>query len=403
MSLRLERLQRLLGADISLEQTINILQRLGFEPYLKDAFTIDVSIPSYRRDIAEEIDLIEESARLYGYENIPVKMPEGMISRYACPQYLTEKDAFSNKLREIMKGQGITEIISYSFISQKDIESMSFKGTDPRIRMVRVKNPLIEGQSVMRTSLVPSLLMAISVNHAQRNMDLKLFEIGKVFHESAQGELPVEEQRIASAWTGMRYPDSWNLSREKADLFDMKGLMEEALCSLNIYDWRVALEEQSEPFYAPYNCASIFTCKDICIGTFGEISRECIEAFDIASPVFVLDISLDALYSMPKVMPRYKAISRYPSMERDISIILPENIYAQGVLDYIEQKRHSLLESTRIFDIYKGRNIPEGKKSMGIRLTYRSELHTLTENDIASIHESLTKELLDHFNACLRT
>lgn len=403
MSLRLERLQKFLGTDISLEQTLNILQSLGFHPYLKDAFTIDVSIPSFRLDITEEIDLIEEVARLYGYENIPTKMPEGVISRYTCPAYLTEKDAFSNKLRQIMKGQGITEIVSYSFISPKDIEAMSFKESDPRRQMVRLQNPISEDQAVMRTSLVPSLLRAISLNQAHKNMDLKLFEIGKIFQESTRGELPFEEQRIASAWTGLRHSDSWNLSKEKADIFDIKGLIEEIFSSLFIRDWKVVIEERSEPFYAPYNCARIVTSENICIGTFGEISQECIDAFDIIGSVFVFDFSLDRLLSISKAIPKYKLLPKYPSIERDVSIILPENIHAQKLLDFIDQHRPSFLESVKIFDVYKGKNIPKGEKSIGIRLIYRSEKHTLSENEIVSIHESFVVDLMEQFNARLRT
>ena len=403
ISLRMERLQRILGVKISLEETLKIMERLGLSPQLNDPFSIKVAIPSFRLDILEEIDLIEEVVRLFGYENIPAKTPEGVISKYACNAYLTERGEFTNRVKRLLKGQGVTEIISYSFFSPDDINALGFDDTDPRMRMVSLQNPLSTDQTVMRTSLVPSLLKAISSNQAHRNMDLKLFETGQTFQQG-EGDLPCEEQRIVCGLTGLKYEEAWNLPQDKIDIFDIKGLIEEMLSSLFIQGWRVTVdEERTEPFYRPFNCSRLLTAENIDVGTFGEVEKGVLDFFDINGPVFIFDLSMDKLLSSQKVLPKFIPLPKYPAIERDIAIILSDNVHAKEFQDFIWGLKPSYLESLKIFDLYKGKSIPKGKKSMGLRFSYRSIDHTLSENEITPVHESLVETMLDKYNASLRS
>ncbi|MGB9711945.1 MAG: phenylalanine--tRNA ligase subunit beta [Dissulfurimicrobium sp.] len=401
--IRPERVKRLLGVEIEAEHIAAILESLGLARIdgMKDVSAMGFSVPSYRLDLIEETDLIEEVARLYGYDNIEAEVPcAGII---ACsPATSPEKDLI-DKAKEILVSQGMCEAISYSFISPGDIERLGLEGGDPRLRPVRLQNPISEDLSVMRTSLIPSLLGAAARNQARRNMDVKLFEAGAVFyHGTGQDVLSRQEQRVAAVWVGARHCPSWAWGRERADVFDLKGIMEELLRGLMINGWSLILGTPGDPFYLAGASARVVDSNGGLLGTFGEISPKVLAAWDIDGPLFAFDLSLEAMGRATSPGVRFKPLPRFPSMERDVALVMPDHVVLKDILEFVQGNRPMFLEDIEVFDVYTGSPIPKGSKGIGLRLRYRAEDRTLSEEEVSRVNGGFVEALLKRFGGALR-
>jgi len=247
-----------------------------------------------------------------------------------------------------------------------------------------------------------SLLNAAAFNGKRRNTDLRFFEIGAVYEAGEQGKLPREEKRVAGIWTGARHPDSWGWPRDGADIHDIKGVVEVLLDAIGIGPWSVREGTPADPFYAPGLCARIVLDGDLTIGTFGEMDPGVLARFDISARVYAFDISIDALSAAPRIRPQFRHLPRFPFVERDVAVILSQSVRAEDVLDRLRRAQPSVLESVTIFDVYQGKAIPKGKKSLGLRFRYRAQDRTLTEDEVIGIHDSLVSNLLSSFEGVLR-
>ncbi|MCD4754821.1 MAG: phenylalanine--tRNA ligase subunit beta, partial [Deltaproteobacteria bacterium] len=397
LSLRPEKANKLLGTGLEPGQIAQFLERIGIELDHVDDEKIRGTVPTYRLDLKEEVDLVEEIARLHGFPNIPTQVPRaGIVTRAPEPS-----QGLVDRIRTILSSQGMTEVISYSFMSPEEIEALGLGKNDPRMQMVSVQNPLSDDQSVMRTSIIPSLMGTVARNQARRNMDLGFFEIGTVFYARGTGELPLEEQRIVALCTGARYPESWSLPKEQVDLFDLKGVLQGLLQALGISEWKTVLETP-DPFYLPGTSAGIVWGGNSVLGSFGQIDPDVLEFWDINGPVFVFELSFNALETAASRQLKFTPLARYPAVERDIAVIVPDRLSAQDLLEYISGQAPDFLEEVRIFDIYRGKPVPEGSKSIGMRFTYRALDHTLSDQEVSEVHDPLVRAVLQSYKAKLR-
>jgi len=398
LSLRPERVNTLLGTGLGSGQMAQLLERIGIELNHIDDQIIRGMVPTYRLDLKEEVDLVEEIARLYGFPDIPTHVPRaGIATRAPEPsQKLVER------IRSILTSLGMTEVISYSFMSPREIEVLGLDKNDPRMRMLNVQNPLNDDQSVMRTSIIPSLMETVARNQSKRNMDLGLFEIGTVFYAREAGELPFEEQRIAGLYTGARYPESWSWPSEQVDLFDLKGALQGMLQALGISGWKTLLKTADDPFYLQGASASIVWKENKVLGNFGQIDPNVLEFWGIEGPVFIFELSFNALEKAASQQLKFTPLAKYPAVERDVAVIVPDRLSAQDLLEYISGRGMELLEEVRIFDIYRGKPVPEGSKSIGMRFTYRAFDHTLSDREVSKVHDPVVSSILKSFKANLR-
>lgn len=398
--LRTARLAGLLGLSIPVQEVMAILARLGVKVQESTESLICIP-PSFRPDIREEIDLVEEVARIYNYDRLTTAMPKAVIASQQ-PESRWDQEI---RLKEFMVSQGLTECISYSFCSPEELAGLSFVEGDIRTAVVRLQNPLTEELSVMRTSLVPCLLSALARNNARGMNDVKLFELGRVFYDQGRGMLPVEERRCALLLAGSRYASSWAWSKDAVDLFDVKGIFENIVRFMRLEAVSLNTSSRQEPFYLPGTSAWIVV-DGRQIGSMGCVAPVVLERFDIRTDsrtgVFVLDISFDGLCEARYARPVFKALPKYPAISRDAAIIIADEISWKAVQEFIASQHTNYLENVTLFDLYTGKPIPKGYKSMGLRMVYRSMERTLMEEDIANGHQGLVDSLIQHFHAQLR-
>ncbi len=398
--LRTERLVKLLGMSIPVQEVMAILVRLGIKVQESTGSLVCIP-PSFRPDLREEIDLVEEVARIYSYDRIETAMPRAVIAGQQ-PESRWNQEI---RLKDFLVSQGLTECVSYSFCSPEEIACLSLEHGDIRTATVRLQNPLTEELSVMRTSLVPCLLSTLARNNARGVNDAKLFELGRVFYDQGRTRLPVEERRCAVLFAGSRFTTSWAWSKDAVDLFDVKGILENVVRFMGLENVSLNTSSPQEPFYLPGSSAWI-AVDGRKIGSMGCIAPAVLERFDIRTDsktgVFVLDISFDGLCEVRHTRLVFKALPKYPAISRDVAIIVADEISWEAVHGFIVSRHTNYLENITLFDLYTGKPIPKGYKSMGLRMVYRSMERTLMEDDIATGHQELVDSLMQHFRAQLR-
>ncbi|TLM62526.1 MAG: phenylalanine--tRNA ligase subunit beta [Deltaproteobacteria bacterium] len=399
LTISAQRTSKLLGMDVDAGEIHKVLNSIGLTcDFILDrrdgALTVDV--PHFRPDIEREIDLIEEVARLLGYDRIPVTMPVSSLSSQPLPRHLQ----LERRLCDEMASLGFAEVVNYSFVSAGSVERLGLAADDPRRRTVQLLNPLTEEQAVMRTTLVPSLLDTAARNIAYRTEDLALFELRPVFQPVPGEELPRESLRLTALLSGRREPLGWAQQSAGCDFFDIKGTVEELLECLNIGDVRWP-SEHGESFYHPGKSCAV-EAGSVRLGTLGEIHPEVQRVFDLPQPVYLLDLDAEALFAAAGKHRSFRPLSRYPDVERDSAFLIDEAVSAQQVLDTLSQVRLKDLESIVLFDVYRGTSLPPGKKSLAIRARYRALDRTLTDEIVQGLHGKLVQALQKSLGAELR-
>ena len=393
-----QRTSEVLGLEIDIEEIRRYLAAIGLngQPATERAAALCVTIPNFRPDLEREIDLIEEVARLVGYDHIPVTMPVSSLTCQQLPGHLS----LERKVRDLMSQSGFSEVINYSFFNADCLNKIRLADDDPRRQNVRILNPLTEEQSVMRTSLVPSLLETAARNIAYRCEDLALFELRPVFQPENGSELPVETLRLCAVLAGRREPLGWAQSEARADFYDMKGVIEQLLATLRIgpVTWQAA---HDEPYYHPGKSCALYLGERL-IGTVGELHPEVLFNFDLGASAILCDLDVEALFELGCEKVQFKPLSRYPDVQRDSAFLVDAEVSAQEVFAVLDSVRIKDLESIALFDVYAGEGIPPGKKSLAIRACYRALDRTLTDEQIQNMHGKLIKAMEKQLGAELR-
>ena len=377
VQLRPDRVNNLLGVKIDQAIIGNILNGLGFKVKSAGTNLLEVSVPLRRADINIEEDLIEEVARLYGYDKIPVSLPEGKLIE----NRESKEERLNDLVKKIMVAGGYYECITYSFINPATLQYLRLPSGDPRLNAVPVQNPFSEEQAIMRTSLIPGLLKVIQHNISHREMNLMLFELGSVYEPKSLPlqELPAEIKKLAIAVTGMIPEANWIESSTEADIFVLKGILQELFNKLGISD--VEYIPGIQPFSHPTRGAFVIKDKRE-LGYLTEIHPEVAEVWEIPQPVSVCEIDLEILNSLANPVPAVSPLPRYPAAKRDLALLVSKDVSARRLEETIKTAGNDLVTEVVLFDVYEGKQIPEGKRSLAYSITFRHDEGTLTDQEV---------------------
>ncbi|MGB9710989.1 MAG: phenylalanine--tRNA ligase subunit beta [Thermodesulfovibrio sp.] len=392
-----EKICKFIGVNLSEEEILRILELLEIQLEKKDSFYI-AKIPSHRQDISIEEDIAEEVARIYGYDRIPAELPQAF--KYVEENYeLTKKRKFLDLIRNYMISLGFSEAVNFSFMSADDLDLFEIPQNDRRRKFICLLNPLRQEESVMRTMLFPGLLKNTEKNTARGIENLKLFEIGRVFIAQQSASLPEEPVHLAVITKKEDFKSPFK--DDPYDFYALKGLIDGVFRYFKINN--VQYIRSKETFLHPGQSADIFV-KDEKIGFIGVLSPRVLSKLDFKTKPYICitELDLDKLFSFVKTEVKYKPFSTYPPVKRDVALILPADFESQKIFELIKSFDSELIEDAFIFDVYQGKGIPEGHKSIAFRIIYRAFDRTLTAEEVDELHTKLVEKIIAHTGAILR-
>ena len=391
--LRKNRVNTTIGINLSTEEIQRLLEKIGLGIEIISEDTMNISVPSYRRDITGEIDIIEEIARLYGFDNIPMTMPFGTIERSVKPKI----NVIEQIIRNSLKSSGSMEVITYSFINENVYNKLNVSEDHILRDTIKVANPLSEDGAVMRTTLVSNLLDVYVRNKSRRIEDINIFEIGRIFTPT-DDLLPKETNMLGVIISGKAWK-GWNWGTIPLDFYYLKGMSEQIAESFNLsFEF---LPETEVAFLHPGRAACI-KVQGVSIGTIGELHPFVKENYEIDNLVYLLELDLDKISDLYDAHIDYREIGRYPTVERDLAILLKEDINVNEAEKIIKESGGELLKGFHLFDVYRGKQVPEGYKSLAFSLIYQSLEKTLTDIEVNEVHERIQKDLAEGLGAQLR-
>ncbi|MFP3866861.1 MAG: phenylalanine--tRNA ligase subunit beta [Desulfobacteraceae bacterium] len=394
LQLRAARTNAVLGTDLSVERLTELLRRLNMPPQMFEADTLEVQVPPYRGDLVREVDLIEEVARLHGFDHIPVSLPKvAMASRRPWKIAIMRKAA-----KAILLGMGFYEVITYAFQAEK-LSRFLMAGTSGPLPFVQLANPLSEEQAIMRLDLIPGLLETMRKNAAHSIYDLKIFELSKIFIPRPGEQLPEEKLMLAGLMSGFRQTPAWNVKEELLDFFDLKGAVETLLSGLLVPQ----VGFQPAPHLAFLQDRARVFSADLELGFLGELEPEVGKQFDLKSPAWIFNLEFDRLSQVAQEFATFTPLPRYPAVYRDLALVLDDSISTAQVLSAIYRYGEPWVVEANLFDVYTGPPIPDGKRSLAFHLCYQDHERTLTDHEVNQQHEALIQNLQRQFRAELRT
>ena len=394
--LRLDRIRQIIGMEIGAKDVVRILRSIGMilKPNGKGRYL--VTPPTCRVDILREIDLIEEVIRLYSYDRVPVTLPAVAVTEIAVIPRLNLEE----RIRQLLIGSGYTEIVNYSFGIPVAADLLCLSENDERRRLVRIKNPLGEDLSVMRTTMIYGLLETAKKNANNGSFDLSIFEIGRIFLRRKAGELPEEKNMLAGLLTGKMTDDLLG-SRKTVDFYTLKGCLENIFFDLKLNNCRYN-SKAVEPFLHPGKSCGIYL-DDRQIGFLGEVHPDVLEKIDLKNNVYVFEINSDILISAYHNRNiTYQEISKFPAVMRDAAFVIPDTMEADQMLNIVLGQKEDLLENVSIFDVYTGQEISQGTKSLGLRFSYRAPTRTLTDLETNTVHDRIVRNTVNLTGAKIR-
>lgn len=394
ITVRYERINKILGTSIAHGEMVDIARRLGLDVKEDLSFFV-VTPPSFRTDIQREIDVIEEIARLHGYEKIPVTIPNAPITREAGDGLHRHISAIG----DFFRFAGFTETINYSFMDSRMLDVMNIGNDDIRRKTVTLKNPLNEAESHLRTTLIPSLIQNLMYNVSMGGRDVRFFEISRVFIDRGEA-LPEERHHLGSLFFREKAPSLWK--EDAPDFYVVKGTVEGLLNELKLVDYTFG--GTSEPFLHPGKSCDI-TVKGRKIGFLGMLHPDVVEklALKLSRPdIVILEIDMETLLSLVSGDIKYVPLPKYPHIDRDVALVVDDSISASSITEMMKRYPSELIEDVSIFDFYKGKNIPQGRKSLAFTIRYRAKERTLTDSEIEEVHSGLVRYITDRTGATVR-
>ena len=391
--------QRLLGIKLSRRRIVHILESLGFDcDPGRGKGPIRAKVPYYRLDVRIPADLVEEVARIYGYDQIP----DTLLRDELPPQRNNPAQELEQRVRDLLVAGGLAEVITYSLTNLESVAKLRLPQTDLDARnYVRLANPLNSEREFMRRTLMNSLLESARDN--LRFLDrVAIFEISRVYLPDSGSELPSEPRRLCIAMSGPRE----HLRRQQAtngtlDFYDLKGIMEMLLHLLRIGDY--AFQAAEHPTFQNGRTARL-CIGDCCLGVMGEVHPEVKEGFGLPDqPVVLMELDLDALFAQLSASRRYQPVSRYPSISRDLALVVDESIEAVEVKHAISRAGGKLLQTAELFDVYRGTQVPAGKKSLAYSVTYQAMGRTLTDEEVDRMLARMQRTLEEQMGAQVRS
>jgi len=393
LDLRMARMQDFLGAEIPLDEAMAILERLGLS-VSGGPDVLKVGVPTFRPDLTREVDLYEEIVRVWGMDSVPSTLPGGRERVGG----LTRDQHIRARIGLALRAAGLNDATSYSFGPDSDVGLLGWE-FGPGEMPVRLLNPMSEEQSVLRWTLAPGLLRAVAYNQRRAVPDVHLYEIGTVFLTAEGRKLPKERVMVAGALAGSWHRPSWNADPRPLDFFDAKGVLESLMEELHIPYWRVRSAEK--PWLQPGKSAEVIVGGDV-VGWVGEAHPTVLSDLEAEGPVAIFELSLVSLSRAARDLVDYCPVPRNPSVNLDLALVVEERVDAEKVEQVMARTGGQLLESIRLFDVYRGEGIPAGKKSLAYSLTYRASDRTLTDEEVSKVHDKVVRKVCGAVNAEVR-
>ncbi len=395
INLRPDRARQIIGLEISQKEMSSIFRRQGFT--VEEGTQIHVTVPTRRADLQEEIDLIEEVARIHGYEKIDATLPAGAMTQGR----RTKRQQVLKKTREIMVACGFAEVINYSFETPARHDRLLLARDDPKRAAIPVANPLSEEQGVMRTTLIGGILDTVAYNHNRNQHDLKLFELGAVYlpKQLPLEELPEERMTIGIVLTGVTTPEHWRHKPQAADFFDLKGVVETLLSRLGVSG--VRFREADMTFLQPGQSAVVLA-GDLELGWLGSVHPAVLEEYDIDKNALAAELDMERVLALANLNTVYMPLPKFPALLRDLAVVVPDGVSAEQVAQLIREAGGGLVDSVTLFDLYRGPQIPTGYHSLAFAVSYRDPARTLSDGDAAALHQKIEAALEERLGASLR-
>ena len=386
--LRYSRLDTFLNSQIDRNFIKNTLTNLGFSIERESTDGLDIRIPSHRYDVSMEEDIIEEIARIYGYNRFDSKLPHTEILEPRANTY----DRFKRQIHNLLSNLGLYETINYTFLDDGINSVFSEK------KPITIKNPIAQDMSFMRKSILASLFKSAQLNLNRQHKDIRFFETGKIFYDDNE---IIEEERLGILLSGKPFDRIWANPQTEYDFYDLKGILESLLSSLHIDT--VKFKREGLPQYLHKGkSATIFIDNEFC-GIMGEAHPNLLNRLDIKQSCFIAELNLDIIYkAFLKNQPVFRSYSPFPFIDRDIAIVINRDIPSEDVVSEIKEMNIPIVEDIKIFDLYEGKGIEEGKKSLGVAIRYRSTKSTLTDEEVEGLHSKIIDNLLKKFYGRLR-
>ena len=389
IKLDVDRINNLLGTNISREEMIDILEKLDIK--VEDGFAI---APYFRMDLEFVADIAEEIARFYGYD----KLDNTLIKAEATLGVRTKEQKIEKKIEDVLVNNGLSEIYTYGFVGEKDLEKSKIRQSLIE-NAIEISNPLSDEYKLMRPTTIPSMMQTLALNSNKKNQNVKLFDISRNYRninrEIEKGEVPLQENILTIGMYG-----------EDSDFYTLKGIIENVLEASNVNHYDIE-KEKNNSSYHPGRCANIKVGLDV-IATIGEVHPEVLMNYDINKKCYLAELNITKVVKYSKQNKKYQEVPKFPAVERDIAIIVNEDVEVGSIEQAIVKKTKRLLkgkkglEEIKLFDIYRDEKIGKGKKSIAYSLIFRDKTKSMSDNEINPVMEEIAKELEDKFVATLR-
>jgi phenylalanyl-tRNA synthetase beta chain len=392
-----EQINNHLGTNIAKDVMLNIITSVGFDVTKDENDEITVKVPSWRNDVTCMADISEEIARLHGFDKIKSTLPNGVSMQGT----QSAKQTFIDKVKASLSSQGLYETISFALTNEETFNKLNIPQDSPLRRAVPIMNPLSDEYPLVRTTLLSSIFDNLARNLARKNDDVALFEVGSVFFPKALPvtELPDEVVKIAGAITGRRNAQGWNQTNDMVDFYDAKGIIEELLANLRVT--RYTVEAGTHYAMHPGKTALFKKGRDV-IATVGEVHPAVLSAYGITKPVYIFELDATTVMKYMAKDLKYKALPKYPATSRDLAMLVDVDVNAADIEKAMTKAAGQNLTQITLFDVYTGKQVEEGQKSLAFSLTFQSNDKTLTDAEIDPAIEKIVAKLQKDFNANLR-
>lgn len=392
-----EQINNHLGTNIAKDVMLNIITSVGFDVTKDENDEITVKVPSWRNDVTCMADISEEIARLHGFDKIKSTLPNGVSMQGT----QSAKQTFIDKVKASLSSQGLYETISFALTNEETFNKLNIPQDSPLRKAVPIMNPLSDEYPLVRTTLLSSIFDNLARNLARKNDDVALFEVGSVFFPKALPvtELPDEVVKIAGAITGRRNAQGWNQTNDMVDFYDAKGIIEELLANLRVT--RYTVEAGTHYAMHPGKTALFKKGRDV-IATVGEVHPAVLSAYGITKPVYIFELDATTVMKYMAKDLKYKALPKYPATSRDLAMLVDIDVNAADIEKAMTKAAGQNLTQITLFDVYTGKQVEEGKKSLAFSLTFQSNDKTLTDAEIDPAIEKIVVKLQKDFNANLR-
>ena len=392
-----EQINNHLGTNIAKDVMLNIITSVGFDVTKDENDEITVKVPSWRNDVTCMADISEEIARLHGFDKIKSTLPNGVSMQGT----QSAKQTFIDKVKASLSSQRLYETISFALTNEETFNKLNIPQDSPLRKAVPIMNPLSDEYPLVRTTLLSSIFDNLARNLARKNDDVALFEVGSVFFPKALPvtELPDEVVKIAGAITGRRNAQGWNQTNDMVDFYDAKGIIEELLANLRVT--RYTVEAGTHYAMHPGKTALFKKGRDV-IATVGEVHPAVLSAYGITKPVYIFELDATTVMKYMAKDLKYKALPKYPATSRDLAMLVDVDVNAADIEKAMTKAAGQNLTQITLFDVYTGKQVEEGKKSLAFSLTFQSNDKTLTDAEIDPAIEKIVAKLQKDFNANLR-